>query len=188
MERIRCRRFFNLILCFGMSYDTMYKHHMHYACGMVRTMKGILRKKGMAVLIALLCFAISGCGKEEQELKDGYYTAEMAEYDFGWKEFVSVCISNGQLVSIEYNAKNPSGYIKSWDMNYMRNMESVSGTYPNEYTRKYAAEFLETQSGAEVDMITGATSSGKKFAQLADAAMEQARKGDSSVVIVEIEE
>lgn len=155
---------------------------------MVQTMKGILWKERIIVLVTLLCIAISGCGKEEQELKDGYYTAEMAEYDFGWKEFVSVCISNGQLVSVEYNAKNSSGYIKSWDMNYMRNMETVSGTYPNEYTRKYASQFLETQNGVEVDMITGATSSGKNFVQLADAAMEQARKGDSSVVFVEAQE
>lgn len=152
-------------------------------------MRKILRRKIIVVLAAVLsCFGISGCGAEEQELKDGYYTAEMSDYDFGWKEFVSICINNGQLVSVEYNAKNPGGFIKSWDMNYMRNMEGVSGTYPNAYTRTYAAEFLEKQDGEAVDIITGATSSGKNFRRLADAVMEQAKKGDCSVAIVELEE
>lgn len=152
-------------------------------------MKKIWRMRGIAVFIlALICFCCFGCGKEEQELQDGYYTAEMAEYDFGWKEFVSIGISNGKLVSVEYNARNASGFIKSWDMNYMRNMESISGTYPNDYTRTYAAEFLEQQKEEEVDMITGATKSNGNFKKLAAAVMEQARKGDHSLIFVEAEE
>ena len=135
--------------------------------------------------LILLCIELSSCGKKGQELKDGYYIAEMSEYDFGWKEFVSLCISNGQLVSVEYNAKNSSGFIKSWDMNYMRNMETVTGAYPNMYTRTYAAEFLEKQNVEEIDAISGASSSWGKFKKLALAALNQAKKGDSSIVIVE---
>ena len=141
----------------------------------------------MVCFLAGMMLVLSGCGKEEPVLKDGYYTAITSDYHFGWKELVSVCISNGQLVSVEYNAKNPSGFIKSWDMSYMRNMEGVSGTYPNAYTRNYAAEFLEKQDAGEIDILTGATSSGNQFQKLAAAAMEQAKKGDSTVVVVKME-
>lgn len=147
--------------------------------------KIIKRKRIYSMLFILFCIGLSGCGKKEQELKDGYYTAEMSEYDFGWKEFVSLCVSNGQLVSVEYNARNSSGFIKSWDMNYMRNMEAVTGAYPNMYTRTYAAEFLEKQKVEEIDAISGASSSWGKFKKLVNAALEQAEKGDNSIVIVE---
>lgn len=147
--------------------------------------KIIKRKRIYSMLFILFCIGLSGCGKKEQELKDGYYTAEMSEYDFGWKEFVSLCVSNGQLVSVEYNARNSSGFIKSWDMNYMRNMEAVTGAYPNMYTRTYAAEFLEKQKVEEIDAISGASSSWGKFKKLVNAALEQAENGDNSIVIVE---
>ena len=45
----------------------------------------------------------------------------------------------GSIVSVEYNAENASGFIKSWDNAYMQTMLHTNGTYPNEYTRYYAS-------------------------------------------------
>ena len=59
-----------------------------------------------------------------------------------------------------------------------------NGTYPNEYTRYYASQLLEGQGEGNIDAISGATSSHESFQKLAQAVLEQARKGDSSVVIV----
>lgn len=145
------------------------------------------RKPFLLFILTFLCIGLSGCGEKKQALQDGYYIAEMAEYHLGWKEFVSLCVSNGQLVSVEYNARNASGFIKSWDMNYMRKMESITGAYPNMYTRNYAAQFLEKQDTNTIDAISGASSSWGSFKQLADAALQQAKKGDCSVTIVTIE-
>jgi major membrane immunogen (membrane-anchored lipoprotein) len=119
-------------------------------------------------------------------MQDGYYTAEEKEFYHGWKEFVTIYVSNGQIVTVEYNAKNPAGFIKSWDMDYMRNMGSGSGTYPNEYTRTYAAELLAAQDVDSIDLITGATNSYNTFVPLARAAIEQAKKGDKTVIIVDV--
>ena len=33
-------------------------------------------------------------------------------------------VKGGSIVSVEYNAENPSGFIKSWDNAYMQNMLS----------------------------------------------------------------
>ena len=123
----------------------------------------------MIVLALLLVAALTSCGGENT-LQDGYYTAQAAEYSHGWKE---------------YNAENASGFIKSWDNAYMQTMLHSNGTYPNEYTRYYAGQLLEGQGNGGIDALTGATSSHSSFQKLAEAVLEQARKGDSSIMLVD---
>lgn len=65
------------------------------------------------VLAAVIAFSAAGCNQKGDTLNDGYYTARMSDYSHGWMEFVTICVSDGHLVSIEYNAKGPSGYLKS---------------------------------------------------------------------------
>ena len=138
----------------------------------------------MIVLALLLVAALTSCGGENT-LQDGYYTAQAAEYSHGWKEYITIMVKDGSIVSVEYNAENPSGFIKSWDNAYMQNMFHVNGTYPNEYTRYYAGQLLEGQGNGGIDALTGATSSHSSFQKLAEAVLEQARKGDSSIVLVD---
>lgn len=45
----------------------------------------------------------------------------------------------------KYNAKNESGFIKAWDNDYMKNMISQQGTYPNKYTREYVQQLIDGQ-------------------------------------------
>ena len=66
----------------------------------------------------------------------------------------------------------------------MQTMRQSSGTYPNEYTRYYANQLLEGQGESGIDALAGATSSHGTFQVLAQAVVEQARKGDSSIVLV----
>ncbi len=135
----------------------------------------------------LFCVLLASCGNSDK-LKDGYYKAETSEYDHGWKEFISVCVMKGRIVSVEYNAKNTGGFIKSWDIAYMRNMNPVSGTYPNNYTRNYASQFLENQSAGQIDALSGASSSAGKFEKLTAAVIRQAQRGDTTTAIVDVGE
>jgi major membrane immunogen (membrane-anchored lipoprotein) len=142
--------------------------------------------KRFFALFFILAVLLASCSQNTSVLHDGYYTAEAAEFDsHGWKEFITICVSNGRIITVEYNAKNPSGFIKSWDMDYMRHMGAVSGTYPNDYTRVYARELLAKQN-PEVDVLTGATESYEKFKQLAAAVLEQAKTDNARVAMVEI--
>ncbi len=135
------------------------------------------------VILTLLC----ACGSTTTDaaLQDGYYTAQAAEFSHGWKEYITIMVKGGNIVSVEYNALNASGFIKSWDSNYMQNMLHSNGTYPNEYTRYYAGQLLERQGEGAIDALTGATSSYNSFQKLSAAVVEQARQGDSSIVIVD---
>ena len=134
------------------------------------------------ILAGMMLF--TACG-EQTGLQDGYYTAQAADFNFGWKEYITIMVKGGSIVSVEYNAENASGFIKSWDNAYMQNMLSAGSTYPNEYTRSYVAQLIETQNPQEVDTVSGASSSGGNFAKLSAAVIEQAKKGDTSIVVVQ---
>ena len=136
------------------------------------------------VLALLLAVCLMACGGGEA-LQDGYYTAQAAEFSHGWKEYITIMVKGGSLISVEYNAENASGFIKSWDNAYMQTMLHSVGTYPNEYTRYYGGQLLKGQGEGGIDALTGATSSYGSFQKLAEAVLEQARKGDSSIVLVD---
>ncbi|MDE7308985.1 MAG: FMN-binding protein [Lachnospiraceae bacterium] len=135
-------------------------------------------------LICVLIMSLTACS-DKTELQDGYYTAQASEFNHGWKEYITIMVKGGSIVSVEYNAENASGFIKSWDNAYMQTMLHSNGTYPNEYTRYYAGQLLEDESEDDIDALTGATSSYTSFQKLSKAVLEQARKGDSSIVFVD---
>lgn len=134
----------------------------------------------LSMIMCSTCL-LSGCGNN---LKDGFYTAQMSEYSHGWKEYLCIMVKDDKIVYAEFNAKNASGYIKAWDNAYMQNMAAVQTTYPNDYTRKYVAELIEAQTAQGLDTVSGATSSGSNFVKLAAAVLEQAATGAEDIVIV----
>lgn len=142
-------------------------------------------KRIAAVFLSMLLMAslLVGCGSQAK-LQDGYYTAQASEFVHGWKEYITILVKGGKIISVEYNAENPSGFIKSWDTAYMQTMLHINGTYPNEYTRYYAGQLLEGQGEGRIDAISGASSSHESFQILSRAVLEQARKGDSGIAIV----
>lgn len=142
-------------------------------------------KRIAAVLLSMLLMTslLAGCGSQTN-LQDGYYTAQASEFNHGWKEYITILVKGGKIISVEYNAENPSGFIKSWDTAYMQTMLHINGTYPNEYTRYYAGQLLVGQGEGRIDAISGASSSYGSFQILSQAVLEQARKGDSSIAIV----
>lgn len=145
-----------------------------------------MKKAFIAAIVCSVAVLTTAC-QGSAEMQDGYYTAQQEEFSHGWKEYITISVKNDKIVSAEYNAENASGFIKSWDNAYMKNMKNLQGTYPNSYTRNYAAQLLEKQNSEDIDSITGATSSGSSFLVLAEAVIEQAKKGDSSIVFVKTE-
>ena len=67
----------------------------------------------------------------------------------------------------------------------MQTMLHSNGTYPNAYMRYYAGQLLEDGRADGIDALTGATSSHSSFEKLAEAVLEQAKKGDSGIIIVD---
>ena len=67
------------------------------------------------VLSAVTALSMAGCSSADLasgkiELQDGTYRAEFSDYDeFGWKDFVEVTVSEGQLYEVVYDAENEDG-------------------------------------------------------------------------------
>jgi major membrane immunogen (membrane-anchored lipoprotein) len=141
------------------------------------------------IIFLLLISIVAACSGQNStaKLSNGYFTAEAAEVDsYGWKEYITVFIDNNRIVTVEYNAKNASGFLKSWDMEYMRQMNAVTKNYPTKYTRYYAQALLDRQDPERIDCLTGATDSFGSFKILARAVIDQARAGDKKVARVEV--
>jgi major membrane immunogen (membrane-anchored lipoprotein) len=142
---------------------------------------------GIFVGLLAVSFLLPGCNNNRLTgtLVDGYYTAETNVFDVnGWKEFISIYVSGGRIVSVEYNAKNASGLIKSWDPLYMQRMDEKAGTYPTEYTRIFSSSLLNRQDPDSIDAVSGATRSYEIFKLLAKAAVQQSRRGSRQVAFV----
>lgn len=140
----------------------------------------------LIILFSTLAVSLCGCGSSAS-LKDGFYTAQMSDYSHGWKEYLCIMVKDDNIVYAEFNAKNPSGYIKAWDNAYMENMAAVQNTYPNDYTRKYVAQLIKVQGTDGLDTVSGATHSGNNFLRLAAAVIEQAAEGNPDIVTVQSE-
>lgn len=146
-----------------------------------------MRKLFFIVPILIFTIFASACSGNDSEMHNGYYSAESASFDeYGWKEYITIYVSDNKIVTVEYNARNASGFIKSWDMDYMRVMAAKNGTYPNEYARAYSVSLLNWQNPSDVDAISGATHSHTSFQLLAEAAIAQAKMGDKQVALVEM--
>jgi major membrane immunogen (membrane-anchored lipoprotein) len=120
-------------------------------------------------------------------MHDGYYAAEAAGYDGeGWKDFITIYVSNNFVVNVEYNARNSSGFIRSWDLDYQRRIKAETGMYPGEYLRTYTGELLIRQDPSTVLVMAGSERSHSAFQLLASAAIAQARAGDKSIALVDL--
>ena len=144
-------------------------------------------KKVVVKICLVFCLFILfiSWGGSSSTLKDGYYTAEAAVFDeYGWKEYLAICVSGGRIILVEYNAYNSSGFVKSWDVDYMRMMNSEDGTYPNAFTRHYGRLLLEKQGTEGIDALSGASNSYPVFLALAEAVIKNAREGNNKTALV----
>ncbi|MDR3230700.1 MAG: FMN-binding protein, partial [Synergistaceae bacterium] len=92
----------------------------------------------LAILIMLPVFSLAGGECRAGEMRDGYYAAEAVGYDSeGWKDFITIYVSDSRIVNVEYNARNSSGFIRSWDLDYQRRLKAEKGMNTGEYVRAY---------------------------------------------------
>ena len=147
----------------------------------------IIHGAALAVLV-VSALLFDSCSSPKYHYQDGYFSTEAADYDaYGWKEYVTVYVSSGQILFVEFNAFNKAGFIMSWDIDNMRDMNTSEGTYPNAYTRYYGEKLLSNQGIQDIDVLSGATHSFLTFSQLAEAVLDNAQLGEASTRIVTLE-
>ena len=142
------------------------------------------------LILAFAAGLLAGCDSDQQNLlKDGYYTAEAAEFNSeGWKEFLTIYVSAGRIVSAEYNSKNVSGFLRSWDMADKRRSNLATGSNHSKYARAYTTALLNRQDPAKITPIPGAAQAHPNFQLLAAAAVAQSKAGNRRPIFVELKD
>jgi major membrane immunogen (membrane-anchored lipoprotein) len=135
------------------------------------------------IAFAIAVIFIASCQIQSSKLYDGYYTAMSADYnEDGWKEYITIYVKSGVIRTIEYNAQNSSGLLRSWDMDYIGIRHQRTGTSPNHYARLYASSLITLQDPDRIQPIIGGRKTHAIFITLAKAAIEQSRKSDVRIV------
>lgn len=121
--------------------------------------------------------------------EDGTYRVEGDAFDeHGWKPFVEITIVNDRITEVVFDYTNESGMLKTMDTEYKKNMEAISGTYPEKYTGELEQQLIREQVLSLVDAISGATSSSGNFTTLVEYALDdKAEAGDREPGIIKIE-
>jgi FMN-binding domain. len=138
-----------------------------------------MKKVFLGVLALLAAMVLVACGGDEW--KDGTYKAEYKDFDdHGYKPYIEVTIKDGKITEVNYDEKAEDGTNKSEDENYGGGKMSV---HPKDVYEQLEKEAVEAQS-ADVEAVSGATSSSEKFKELLDYVLtELAPKGTESGTI-----
>lgn len=120
-------------------------------------------------------------------MHNGYYSARADSFaPDGWKEFLTLYVHNDRIVTVEYNARNASGLVMSWDVRYLSRMKAALGMHPNQIIRDYIKELLNRQDPGIIRRVSGDTRFYDAFATLSSVAVAQAKKGDKTVLEVPV--
>jgi major membrane immunogen (membrane-anchored lipoprotein) len=136
----------------------------------------------LPILAALALFLAAGCDDQSGALKDGYYTAEVADYGAeGWREYLTIYVNDGAISTAEFNAANRSGLLRSWDQDYIHQSYLKYRVNPNLFPRLYASYLVTVQDPGRVQPVSRGRRTHEVFVRLAEAAIGASLDGDASV-------
>lgn len=143
-------------------------------------------KKSVSILLVLLITAVALVGCGGGGYKDGTYKASFKDFDeHDWKAFVEITITDSKISDVVFDYVNEAGELKSEDEEYNALMKEKSGTSPEEFSPALAEDLIEKQDVKKVDEITGATTSVENFKKLAEAALKNAKAGNTEEALIE---
>jgi major membrane immunogen (membrane-anchored lipoprotein) len=140
-------------------------------------------------LTCLCLAAFFGCKSNTDLLNDGYYTAEASDFSQdGWKDYLTIYVNNGFIITAEFNAFNETGLLRSWDTDYLKSIYKPGFQSPNHYPRQYCSYLVAVQDPDRVQTIDGGRKTHEIFVTLAKAALEYSRQGKNSIAAVKLPE
>lgn len=121
-----------------------------------------------------------------ETLQDGEYSlAEINLDENGWKVVAKVTVDGGEIAESDYNYVNDDGDLKTNDDEYQAFMADKVGVGPQDYIPTLNDELIEKQNAAEVDIVSGATSSSETFKNYAAQLINAAEKGNTEEIVVD---
>lgn len=119
-------------------------------------------------------------------LQDGEYSLKELNPDaHGWSTYINMTVEGGKITAVDWNYVNGEGTLKSEDEGYQQAMTEKSGVGPKEFIPQLANSLIEKQNAAEVEVVTGATSSSNNFKMYVVQLIHAAQKGDTTPIEVD---
>jgi major membrane immunogen (membrane-anchored lipoprotein) len=84
-----------------------------------------------------------------------------------------------------YDNVDKNGKSKTQDKDYEKSMKKVNKVGPVEYTKELNEALVKKQTPAEVDVVSGATSSSTSFIQYAEQLINAAQAGNTDKITVD---
>jgi major membrane immunogen (membrane-anchored lipoprotein) len=161
----------------------------------INMIKRILRR-GMSAALAtvFLVSSLAACSGAMVPLQDGVYRAETAEFDTrGYKDFLTLTITDGALADAVYDAEKEDGTLKSEDEKYAKDMQAVQETNPTKVAQDLIIQLLAAEDASAagtpipegVDAVAGATYSSGTFNALLEALLPAVQSGETDTVVIE---
>ncbi|MEG2286772.1 MAG: hypothetical protein RSA17_02410 [Ruthenibacterium sp.] len=128
----------------------------------------------LTLVLALALVACSG------GIKDGTYTAQLAEASHGWTDTLSVTYKDGKVAEASYDAFDADGKLKS-----AATQEEYDMTpHPTEWIPTLNANIVAAGSSDKIEAVAGATTSSEIAKLLMAAVEEKAKAGDTNTAMV----
>lgn len=123
------------------------------------------------------------------DLQDGTYKGIYDRKDVrNWIAYVEITVKDGKIEKVYYDYTNESGDLRTNDKNYTKAFTDFNKMSPREAFDQLGTKLVEAQDASKVDAVTGATHSSRNFNELAAAALEHAKTGDTSDAVVNLYE
>ncbi len=146
-----------------------------------------MRKILAVLLVFTLVATLTGCGGGS-DMQDGTYRAEYGSFDdYGWKDFVELTITDGEITNVIADCVNEAGDFKSEDEEYAATMtEYGSPITPDAFYPLLEESLMNTQNPGDIDMVANATDSSTATKLLASELISKnVKDGDSEVLVVD---
>lgn len=155
-----------------------------------------MTRRFLFALCLMVFIVLSGCSpepdsnqdKSEETYVDGEYIIVANHVDsHGWAPMVTLTITDGKITSGMMDYIKPGGDLKSEDEAYAVTMSEQAGITPKEAYDELNKRIVKEQK-ANVEAVSGATSSSKWFTQLATIALEKAKNGEKGKHFVPLDD
>lgn len=120
-----------------------------------------------------------------KKMQDGTYSLAEKNYSHGYRVTFSITVKNGKITASNYDNVDKNGKSKTQDKDYEKSMKKVNKVGPVEYTKELNEALVKKQTPAEVDVVSGATSSSTSFIQYAEQLINAAQAGNTKKITVD---
>ena len=153
-------------------------------------------KKLLAGLTLSSALLLAACGSDdaadtagEGGLQDGTYSLEELNFgETGWKESLEIIVADGEITDASFSSLDEMGNSKIDSDEYQEAMSNVVEVGPQDFIPTLEESLVDVQNPADVEVVTGATSTSEKFKDYADQLVAAAEEGYTDTIEVDNQE